>query len=122
MILKTNIENDTIKNNNYRKVIYTDNLQQVVLMSLEVGEYIPKEKHNGSQFFRIESGKGIAEIGYSSNNIIRKNLKHGDVLIVPKGVYHYIKNTSNCDKLKLYSIYSPPQHEKNTIDKRQNEF
>ena len=53
-MFKINIERETIKNNNYRKVIYTDKFQQIVLMSLNVGEYIHQETHNGTQFFRIE--------------------------------------------------------------------
>lgn len=49
-----NIEKETLKNNNYRKVLYTDSKQQLVVMSLNPGEDIPLESHNGSQFFRIE--------------------------------------------------------------------
>lgn len=49
-----NIEKETLKNNNYRKVLYTDSKQQLVVMSLNPGEDIPPESHNGSQFFRIE--------------------------------------------------------------------
>lgn len=116
-ILRTNIEKDTLNNNNYRKVIYTNSFQQVVLMSLNIGEYIHKEEHHGSQFFRIEDGEGLAIIDEK-----RKILKNGVVIVVPPNTKHYIKNTSKTKPLKLYSIYSPPQHKPNTLDKRQDEF
>jgi mannose-6-phosphate isomerase-like protein (cupin superfamily) len=110
----TNIENATLSNKNYRKVLYTDKYQQLVLMSLNVGEYIHKEKHSGSQFFRVESGTGIAEI-----NGRKVALKDGISLIVSPNTYHKIINTSKKHPLKLYSIYSPPQHRRRTVDKRQ---
>lgn len=58
-VFRTNIEKDTLKNTLYRKIIYTNINIQLVLMSLKPGESIPYEKHNGSQFFKIEAGKGI---------------------------------------------------------------
>lgn len=109
-----NIEKDTLQNNNYRKVIYTDSNQQIALMSLNVGENIHKEKHSGSQFFRIESGNGVAII---KNKTIR--LKDGISLTVPKNTLHEIINTSKTKELKLYTIYSPPQHKHGKINKRQ---
>jgi mannose-6-phosphate isomerase-like protein (cupin superfamily) len=109
-----NIEKASIKNNNYRKVIYTDTNQQIVLMSLNKGEYIHKEKHNGTQFFRVESGKGVAIIDGK-----KIQLKDGISISVPKNIYHEIINTSD-QKLKLYTIYSPPQHKPNEINKRQS--
>jgi mannose-6-phosphate isomerase-like protein (cupin superfamily) len=109
-----NIEKSTLKNKHYRKVLYTDKYQQLVLMSLNVGEYIHREKHNGSQFFRIESGTGVAEI-----NDKRILLKDGVSLIVAPHTYHKIINTSKKHPLKLYSVYSPAQHAPNTINERQ---
>ena len=114
-MFKINIEKETIKNNNYRKVIYTDKFQQIVLMSLNVGEYIHQETHNGTQFFRIEKGTGVAEIGNTKNKVL---LKDGISLTVPPNILHKIINTNNTP-LKFYTIYSPPQHEKNEINKRQ---
>ena len=109
-----NIEKATIKNKHYRKVLYTDTKQQLVVMSLSPGEYIPQESHNGSQFFRIEDGNGVASIK-NKKVILKKEI----VLMVPKNIKHSIKNTSKNDSLKLYSIYSPPQHPPNTLHKRQ---
>jgi mannose-6-phosphate isomerase-like protein (cupin superfamily) len=113
-MLSLNIEKAVINNKNYRKVLYTDAKQQLVVMSLEPGEDIPLESHNGTQFFRIEHGKGSA--------IVKKKkilLKEGTALFVPKNIKHYIKNTSNKKCLKFYSIYSPPQHHPETLHKRQ---
>ena len=109
-----NIEKATLRNNNYRKVLDTNKYQQLVLMSLNPGEDIPLESHDGSQFFRIEKGRGVAEIDGK-----RVLLKDGTSLTVPKNTQHYIKNTSSTQPLKLYSIYSPPQHPKNTTNRRQ---
>ena len=110
----TNIEKDTIKNNYYRKVIYTDKYQQIVLMSLDVGEYIHKEKHNATQFFRIEQGNGIAIIDNKSIKLV-----DGVALVVPPHTWHEIINNSKTQKLKLYTIYSPPEHNQNEVNKRQ---
>ena len=111
-----NIEKETLKNNNYRKVIYTvPDKNQLVFMSLNVGEDIPKEIHpHISQFFRVEKGEGLAIIDGK-----KYKLKDGSGLIIPPGAQHYIKNTSKTDKLKLYSIYSPPNHPPNRVNKRQ---
>jgi len=111
-----NIEKETIKNNNYRKVLYTvPGKNQLVLMSLKPTEDIPEEIHNNiSQFFRVEKGKGIATI----NNKNFK-LKDGMSFIIPPGAKHYIKNTSKIEDLKMYTIYSPDNHPAKKINKRQ---
>jgi len=110
------IEKATLKNNNYRKVIYTvPGKNQVVLMSLNVGEDIPMEIHPTiSQFIRVESGRGYAMIDGK-----KYTLKNGYVVTVPPGLKHYIKNTSKTDKLKLYTVYSPDNHPPKHVDKRQ---
>jgi mannose-6-phosphate isomerase-like protein (cupin superfamily) len=105
-VYKINIEKSTIKNNLYRKILYTNSKQQLVLMSLKPNETIPLEKHlKTSQFIRVENGNGIAQI--SDKKYI---LKYGSVLIIPPNTYHFIKNTSETEDLKLYTIYSPPVH------------
>lgn len=100
-----NIEKETLKNKNYRKVIHTDKFQQTVIMSIGVGGDIPKESHHGSQFFRIESGTGYVEFGGKKYRI-----KDGSAFTIPPDIVHYIKNTNKEKPLKLYTIYSPPQH------------
>lgn len=116
MVFHKNIEKLTLKNKNYRKVLYTvKGKNQLVLMSLIPGEDIPTEIHkNISQFFRVEKGNGIAIIDNK-----KYNLKDGMSLIIPPGSKHYIKNTSKKEDLKMYSIYSPENHPRNKINKRQ---
>lgn len=109
-----NIEKETISNENFRKVINTSDNLQLVLMSLKPGEDIGMEVHdNVDQFFRIEKGQGKAIVG--KENSKEYLLTDGSVIIVPKGTFHNIINTGN-ESLKLYSIYSPPNHPQNRID------
>lgn len=116
MVFYTNLEKDTLDNNNYRKVINTSNNIQLVLMSLKPKEEIGSEVHNNiDQFFRIE--KGTAKAIVNNEEII---LKDGSVLIIPKGTLHNIINIGDND-LKLYSIYSPPNHPINTIQPNKQE-
>ena len=111
-----NIEKDTLKNNNYRKVLYTvPGKNQLVLMSLKPGEDIPKETHNKiSQFIRVEKCKGVAII-----NNKKYKLKDGMSIIIPPKAEHYIKNTSKTEDFKLYTIYSPDNHPPKKINRRQ---
>lgn len=112
-IFNINIEQETLENTNYRRVIYTDDNIQIVLMSLEPGEYIDWEQHSASQFFRFERGKGQVQYIYDTIDV-----KDGIVVVVPKLTYHCVENISKTESLKLYTIYSPPQHDEGTIDKR----
>lgn len=106
-IYKVNIELATLNNNKFRKILYTDINQQLVLMSLLPLQNIPNEKHvQSTQFIRVESGTGM--IIYGNNK--RKLLKDGSSIIIPKNTYHEIINTSKNENLKLYTIYSPPVH------------
>lgn len=109
-----NIERETLRNNNYRKVLFTTPQQQLVVMSLMPGEDIPAETHNGTQFIRVEAGKGVAEIGATKSNI-----RDGSVVMIPPRHRHYVKNTSRTEPLKLYTIYSPPEHRPGLIQRRQ---
>ena len=106
----TNIENDTLENNNFRKVIYTSPHSQLVLMSLLPGEEIGEETHpDNDQFFRIESGTGKCII-----NETNYELSDGSVVVVPAGERHNIINTGS-NPLKLYTIYSPAHHKDGVI-------
>jgi mannose-6-phosphate isomerase-like protein (cupin superfamily) len=89
-------------------------------MSLNPMEDIPLEKHNGTQFIRIESGAGFVK--HNKNGIIYKiQLKDGISINIPPKTKHYITNTSKKKPLKLYSLYSPPQHKHGIINKRQTD-
>jgi len=108
-----NLESETETNEYYRKVLYTvPSSMQLVVMSLEPGEDIPMEIHkNQSQFIRIESGYGTLVM-----DNVRYELSPGTGFIVPYGTPHWVINTSNNEKLKLYSIYAPPEHPVNRLD------
>ncbi len=108
---KSNIENDTLDNTNFRKVVYTGKHLQLVLMSLKGGEEIGEETHqNTDQFFRFESGTGKCII--DENEYL---VKKGDVIVVPAGAKHNIINTDSKTELKIYTLYSPPNHKDGTI-------
>ena len=105
------IEEETIKNNNFRKVLYTGKFSQLVAMSLLPGEEIGEEVHDHvDQFFRFETGEGKAVL-----NGEEITFKADDVVIIPAGVRHNIINTSASETLKLYTIYSPANHPEGTI-------
>lgn len=107
----TNIEKDTLKNNNFRKVLFTGKHMQLVVMSLKPQEDIGLEVHDHvDQFFRFESGKGKVVIGSEE-----KQVKEDEVVIIPAGSKHNIINTSKTEDLKLYTIYTPPNHPPKTI-------
>lgn len=103
----TNIEKDTLKNKNYRHVLYTAKHSQLVLMTLAPHEEIGMEVHpDNDQFFRVEKGRGQCIIDGNEYE-----LTDGTAVIVPAGAKHNVKNTSNTHPLKLYTIYSPPHHQ-----------
>jgi len=103
---KTNIEKDTLENNNFRKVLYTGKHSQLVLMSLQPREEIGLEVHEeNDQFFRFEKGQGKCIIDGNEYD-----LEDGAAVIVPAGARHNIINTSDAEELKLYTIYSPAHH------------
>ncbi|MFH1392525.1 MAG: cupin domain-containing protein [bacterium] len=102
----TNIEKDTLENNNFRKVLYTAKHSQLVLMSLEPKEEIGAEIHNNlDQFIRVEAGAGLAILDGAEHQIA-----DGSAIVIPAGTNHNIINSSGTEKLKLYTIYSPPEH------------
>lgn len=107
-----NIEKETLENQDYRRVLYTAKYSQLVVMCLQPNQDIGEETHNGDQFFRFESGNGKAII--DGNEYI---VGDGDEITVPSGSLHNIINTSSSAPLKLYSIYSPPQHKDMTVHK-----
>lgn len=106
-----NIEQETLDNNNFRKVLYTSTYGQVVVMSLLPNEEIGMEIHETTdQFFRIDSGEGKVIINGEESLIT-----DGFAVVVPAGAKHNIVNTSADKSLKLYTIYMPPHHKDGTI-------
>jgi len=111
-----NIEKETLENDNFRKVLYTGEHLQLVVMSLLPGEDIGKEVHEThDQFIRIEKGKGIAFI-----NGIETVVADDDVVIIPAGAEHNITNTGE-EKMKLYTLYAPPEHKEGTVHRTKEE-
>jgi mannose-6-phosphate isomerase-like protein (cupin superfamily) len=113
-----NIEKETLANNNFRKVLFTGKNLQLVLMSLNPNEEIGMEVHNTvDQFFRIDEGEG--ELQVEGKEPIK--ISDGFSIIIPQGTKHNIINTSKTEKLKLYSLYSPPNHKDGVIHKTKEE-
>jgi len=107
----TDIERDTLSNQDYRRVLYTGRNTQLVLMTLQPGEDIGLETHEGhDQFIRIESGTGVAVLNGEEHP-----LNDGVAVVIPAGVEHNVINTSADQPLRLYTLYSPPKHPDGTV-------
>lgn len=102
-----NIEQETVANEDFRRVLYTGKHAQLVLMSIAPGENIGKEVHEeNDQFFRFESGEGLVLIDGHEYTV-----GDGSAIIVPAGAMHDVVNTSQEQPLQLYTLYSPPHHQ-----------
>jgi len=105
-----NIEQLTLDNTDFRRVLYTGKHLQLVLMTLQAGDDIGEEVHAGhDQFFRIESGKGEVLIDGT-----RHPVEDDDAIIVPAGARHNVTNTGTAP-LKLYTLYAPPEHKDGVV-------
>lgn len=105
-----NIEEESITNENFRKVLYTSCYSQLVVMSLAPGEDIGEEIHGLDQFIRIEDGEGIAVL-----DEVEYRIEDDFAILIPAGTRHNIINTSASEPLKLYTLYAPPNHKDGTI-------
>ena len=106
----TNIEQESLLNKNFRKVLYTAKNSQLVVMSLLPKEEIGEEVHQLDQFIRVEKGQGKTVL-----NDVEYELSDGFCVVVPAGTKHNIINTSETEEMKLYTVYSPPNHKDGTI-------
>jgi mannose-6-phosphate isomerase-like protein (cupin superfamily) len=112
-----NLEEETKKNTDFRRVLYTGKYSQLVLMCLKPKEEIGAETHDDvDQFFRFEEGEGVVVI-----DITRHMVKDGSGVIVPAGANHNVINTSSTKNLKLYTIYSPAEHMDKVVRKTKQE-
>jgi mannose-6-phosphate isomerase-like protein (cupin superfamily) len=108
------IEKDTEKNNYFRKVVFTGKHLQLVLMCLKPKEEIGNEVHKTvDQFFRIEQGKAQFVFKGKEKHVVSA----GDAVVVPAGTFHNVINPSATEPLKLYTVYTPPNHPAGTIHK-----
>ncbi|MFA5003499.1 MAG: cupin domain-containing protein [Methanolinea sp.] len=112
-----NLETETRKNTDFRRVLYTGKFSQLVLMRLKPGEEIGDETHDDvDQFFRFEEGQGVVVI-----DGVKHAVKDGSGVVVPSGTKHNVINTSKVADLKLYTIYSPPEHQDKVVRKTKQE-
>jgi mannose-6-phosphate isomerase-like protein (cupin superfamily) len=111
----SNIEQLSLENDYFRKVLYTDSRVQLVLMSLQAGEDIGEEVHELDQFIRVEKGEGKSVL-----DGVEHSIADGSAVIIPQGVRHNIINTGP-SPMKLYTLYAPPNHQDGTIHKTKAE-
>ena len=112
------IEKRTLENTYFRQVLFTAKHTQLVVMCLRPEEDIGDEVHSDvDQFFRIEQG----EAKFVFNEKEERLVHDGDAVVVPAGTYHNVVNTSKSAMLKLYTIYSPPNHPDGTVHKTKAE-
>lgn len=106
-----NIEQKTLENTDYRRVIFTTHYTQLVLMSLKPGDQIHNEIHGLDQFIRVEQGQAKFVL---DNGAEEYTATADFAIIVPAGTWHQVINVGETD-LKLYTLYSPPTHQKDTV-------
>jgi mannose-6-phosphate isomerase-like protein (cupin superfamily) len=108
------IEEQTLKNTYFRQVLFTGKHCQLVVMCLQPSEEIGNEMHaDVDQFFRVEQGEAKFILNGKEDHLVRKD----EAAIVPAGTYHNVINTSKRNRLKLYTIYAPPNHPAGTVHK-----
>ncbi len=117
----TNIERETLDNTDYRRVLYTAKHSQLVLMSIEPEGEIGEETHHLDQFIRIEQGSARVLLDGVAHNVT-----DDWAVVIPAGTTHNVINVGD-EPLKLYSIYSPPEHKDGTVhptkaDEREEHF
>jgi mannose-6-phosphate isomerase-like protein (cupin superfamily) len=116
------IERATKENQAFRAVLFTGEHAQLTVMSLKPGEDIGLEQHaHNDQFLRIEQGEGLVELGPTKDAIEETYEVEDDwAIVIPAGVWHNVVNTGS-GELKLYSLYSPPEHPDGTVHRTKAE-
>ena len=113
----TDIEKKSLENHFFREVLFTGPHSQLVVMSLNPGEEIGQETHQDTdQFIRVEAGSGKAILDGQEYS-----LADGSALVIPAGAEHNVVNTSATEPLKLYTVYTPPEHPDGTTHKTKAE-
>ena len=113
-----NIEGMTLENENYRTTIWTGDNLQVTVMTIQPGDDIGLEIHEGiDQFLRIEEGTGLCKMGPKKDELtFEREVKDDDAIFVPQNTWHNVENTGD-KPLKLYTIYAGPDHVPGTVHK-----
>lgn len=116
------IERETLENDTFRTVLFTGEHAQLTVMRLAPGEEIGRERHDGiDQFIRIEKGEGRLELARSEDGADETHDVRADwAMIIPAGVWHNVVNTGP-GELKLYSLYTPPEHRPDTVHRTKAE-
>ena len=113
----TDIEKKTLQNEYFRQVLFTGPYSQLVVMAIAPGDDIGMETHDDvDQFIRVEAGAGKAVLNGEEHT-----LEDGSAVVIPAGTQHNIVNTSPSEPLKLYTIYTPPEHPDGTVHKNKAE-
>jgi mannose-6-phosphate isomerase-like protein (cupin superfamily) len=113
----TDIEKRSLENSYFREVLFTGPHSQLVVMALKPGEDIGQETHpHTDQFIRVEAGTGKAILDGQEYE-----LADGSAVVIPAGAEHNVINTSSSEPLKLYTVYTPPEHPAGTIHKTKAE-
>jgi mannose-6-phosphate isomerase-like protein (cupin superfamily) len=126
MVWSENIEKATIENRFWRKVLHTSRSLQVVLMSVPVRQELGWEKHGGrestDQFFRVEQGRGVLQVGRKKGQVDEEiDLYDGVAAVVPGGKWHNVINESSRRRLNFYTIYAPPHHPRDRLDRTKSD-
>ncbi|MGZ3182332.1 MAG: cupin domain-containing protein [Telluria sp.] len=112
-----NLEEATLANGDFRKVLYTTPRSQLVLMTLQPGEDIGQERHEEhDQFIRVEAGEGMAVLDGQEHR-----LADGVAVVIPAGTLHNVINTSATEPMHLYTLYTPPEHPDGTVHRTRAE-
>lgn len=116
------IEKVTKENSTFRTVVFTGEHTQLTVMRLGPGEDIGLESHPKlDQFLRIEEGQARVELGKTKESVDETHDVEDDwAIIVPAGIWHNVVNTGSGD-VKLYSLYSPPEHPDGTVHRTKAE-
>lgn len=120
--LAVDIDELTEQNNNFRTALWTGNHLQVTLMNINIGDDIGLEIHTDTdQFLKVEEGEGLVRMGNNRDTVdFQARISDDSAIVVPSGTWHNIINTGN-KPLKLYSIYSPPEHPFGTVHRTKAE-
>lgn len=116
------IEEATVQNETFRTALWTGEQLQLTLMSIPVGGEIGLEAHEGiDQFLRLEKGRGRVQMGPSRDRLdFEQDIEDDWVVLVPAGTWHNITNVGD-EPLKVYSIYTPPEHPRGTVQSTKEE-
>ena len=117
-----NVERETLDNDTFRTVLVTGEHTQLTVMRLGPGEDIGREAHDhNDQFIRIEQGTARVELGTTEDAVDETHDVQDDwAAIIPAGIWHNVVNTGE-GELKLYSLYSPPEHPDGTVHRTKAE-